>query len=53
MRNQIESAAAASFFTLKFDSGGRITQALIRGRSLRVRDPEIDRRSEKDSLKSD
>src|ERR1700747_428376 len=29
MRNQIESAAAASFFTLKFDSGGRIMQALI------------------------
>jgi hypothetical protein len=37
MRNQVESAAAASFFTLKVDSGGQPAQASIRDRSLKVR----------------
>jgi hypothetical protein len=37
MRNQVESSAAASFFTLKFDSAGRIKQALIPGPFLMVR----------------
>jgi hypothetical protein len=37
MRNRVESAVAASFFTLKFDSAGRIKQALIPGPFLMVR----------------
>jgi hypothetical protein len=47
MRNQVESAAAASFFTLKFVPSGPITKGLIRGRSLRVPDRTMDRHPEK------